>query len=320
MKLTHILLVLLALVVSLTVSACVDKRTDDGKYRIALTIAPTKALLERMVDTASMAQIETKVLLPSGTIPESYEPTVETVAFLEQCDAWYYIGDLGFETKWLDIIKQINPDIKLVRLDEGLKHILVEHKHGDKVHRIADPHYWFSIQGMEVMVNNLEKALQEVFPSGVNTISLRKEIQHHRDNLQTYISSSDKGKIPNLIVYHPALTYLARELGCKQFVIEQDGKEPSPAHLADLMRAWQVEHTAHNTHLGEAHTIQALGTNPRLVVLKEYKDMSLALAKTYGLQLLMQDAHSPYVLDLFAEDVWAQMDYFYLPKRAIATP
>ena len=37
------------------------------------------------------------------------------------------------------------------------------------------------------------------------------------------------------IIYHPALTYFAREFGLKQLCIELDGKEPSPAQLKQLL-------------------------------------------------------------------------------------
>lgn len=313
MKLTHLLFVLVALVASLALGSCVGSRKDDGKYRIALTIAPTKVLIERMLDSATLAQVEMNVLLPSGAIPESYEPTVETVAFLEQCDAWYYVGDLGFESKWTEIVKQLNPSIKLIRLDEGLQHILVEHKHGEKTHSIADPHYWFSLQGMQVMVHNLAKALHEVFPDKVNTQALDQQIEQYRSHLPSLEEQRAKAQIPNFIVYHPALTYLVSELGVKQFVIEEDGKEPSPQHLADLSRAWNTDSQGPNTSLAEAHSVRHLGASPRLVVLKEYKDLTLTLAKTYDLQLLLQDSTTPYVLDLFSEDLWGQLDYFYLP-------
>ncbi len=39
----------------------------------------------------------------------------------------------------------------------------------------------------------------------------------------------------SFIIYHPALTYFAREFGLQQLCIEQDGKEPSPAQLKLLL-------------------------------------------------------------------------------------
>lgn len=309
----YLLFAFVALVVTLGLNSCASKESkEEDKYHIAVTIAPTKTLLEQMLDTATLANIKTKVLLPNGAIPESYEPTIETVAFLEQCDAWYYVGDLGFESKWIDVVKQINPGIKLIRLDVGLQHIVAnEHRHGEKGDHIADPHYWFSLQGMECMTDNLAKALNEVFPGKAKPEALKRKIALYRANLSSRASSADSIKSPNLIVYHPSLTYLVQELGIKQFVIEDAGKEPSPQYLADLSKLWQIDSQEPNKTLSEVGSVRALGSNPRLVVLKEYRDITLALSRTYGLPLLMKDDNTPYILDLFAEDLWEQLGYFY---------
>lgn len=310
MKLSQILFISFALVASLSFVSCKAPKQSD-KYRIALTIAPSKGLISQMLDSATLAQTECHVLLPSGAIPENYEPTVETVAFLELCDAWYYVGDLGFESQWVERVKQINPDIKLVRLDQGLQHILVEHKHGGHKHTIADPHYWFSLEGLEVMSRNIASALQEVFPGKVDTSHTDALIQQLRSGLASYQASAGSLPTPDLLVYHPALTYLARELNIRQFVIEQDGKEPSPQHLAQLSQGWCPEPSAPNTSLAEHNTFAGLGGNPRLIVLREYRDLSLSLAKTYGLHILLENKQSPYILDIFSEDIWAELPRFY---------
>ncbi len=38
------------------------------------------------------------------------------------------------------------------------------------------------------------------------------------------------------IIYHPALTYYARDYGLRQEAIETDGKEPSARHLSGIIR------------------------------------------------------------------------------------
>ena len=37
------------------------------------------------------------------------------------------------------------------------------------------------------------------------------------------------------MIYHPALSYFARDYGLQQIPIEEGGKEPSPAHLKALI-------------------------------------------------------------------------------------
>ena len=43
------------------------------------------------------------------------------------------------------------------------------------------------------------------------------------------------------IVYHPALTYYARDYGIRQEAVETDGKEPSAKRLAELIRMAREE-------------------------------------------------------------------------------
>ncbi len=44
-----------------------------------------------------------------------------------------------------------------------------------------------------------------------------------------------------IFIYHPALTYYARDYGLRQIAIEAEGKEPSARHLARLIRQARAE-------------------------------------------------------------------------------
>ena len=44
------------------------------------------------------------------------------------------------------------------------------------------------------------------------------------------------------MIYHPALSYFARDYGLHQYSIEDGGKEPSPAHMKQLMDLCKSEH------------------------------------------------------------------------------
>lgn len=45
----------------------------------------------------------------------------------------------------------------------------------------------------------------------------------------------------SFVIYHPALTYFAEEFGLKQYSIEYEGKEPSPALLKKLIEETAAE-------------------------------------------------------------------------------
>jgi zinc transport system substrate-binding protein len=43
------------------------------------------------------------------------------------------------------------------------------------------------------------------------------------------------------MIYHPALSYFARDYGLHQISIEEGGKEPSPAHLKEIIEVCKTE-------------------------------------------------------------------------------
>ena len=49
--------------------------------------------------------------------------------------------------------------------------------------------------------------------------------------MQSLLQKADR----TFMIYHPALSYFARDYGLKQISIEEGGKEPSPAHLKKLI-------------------------------------------------------------------------------------
>jgi len=75
------------------------------------------------------------------------------------------------------------------------------------------------------------------------------------------------------LIFHPALSYLARDYGLEQVSIEHEGKEPSPAQLSRLIadaRAEEIpvifiqeEYDKRNAELVASETGAALvGINP----------------------------------------------------------
>ena len=69
------------------------------------------------------------------------------------------------------------------------------------------------------------------------------------DSLQQVIAQTDK-EIRRLLqhadstflIYHPALSYFARDYGLRQISIEEGGKEPSPTHLKELIETCRRDH------------------------------------------------------------------------------
>ncbi len=140
-----------------------------------------------------------------------------------------------------------------------------------------DPHVWMSCSNARIIASNILKALCELEPK--NKAFFEKNYQSLLsiiDKRDSTIKESFK-KDPDLVckfaIYHPILTYFARDYQLEQLAIEEEGREPSacPAEephrespkreyqvLPDTSRICQPQH--HNLHQREPH--QANGYQP----------------------------------------------------------
>jgi zinc transport system substrate-binding protein len=93
-----------------------------------------------------------------------------------------------------------------------------------------------------MMADNIYKALCELDSTH------QEEYKHRLDSLKKTIARTDenvkailKNASTSFLIYHPALSYFARDYGLKQISIEEGGKEPSPAHLKELIELCKKE-------------------------------------------------------------------------------
>lgn len=210
--------------------AC-SSSTSEGQEKpvIAVTISPTASIIK----TLAGDEVEILNLLPEGTTPESYEPSMKDMQSLSNAKAWFYIGDLGFEHQWQSRIAELNPKLKLVRLDKGLGHIDDGHTHADGSTHCSDPHYWMSIEGIRTMSKNIEEGLKSLLPEQDFSLG-RAKIDQKLDSLER-LATERPLLSKSFIIYHPSLAYLAHEMHINQLVIEDEGKEPTLQKLSNLI-------------------------------------------------------------------------------------
>jgi len=202
---------------------------------ITVTIEPQRYFVEQLVDT--FFRIE--CMVPVGTSPETYDPTPVQMAKLARSKAYFCIGHIGFEEVWINKLKKNYPYIPFFDNSKGIA-LITGHSHsGGRCNEDGiDPHTWSSPKAARVIVQNMYDALLEIDPENKN---------HYAANLQSLlekINAVDE-KVTQIlnnslqkafIIYHPALTYFARDYGLTQYSIETDGKEPSPEQLKSLIK------------------------------------------------------------------------------------
>lgn len=215
-----------------------------------LTIVSTITPIGSLVEEFALPDAKTSVLVPPGASPHTYEPTPQQLTALADADLLVTVGTpIEFELVWLDKLKAVNEDIKVVDLSEGVELREFKDNHaeedgheeeqnGDHSHDGEDPHIWLSPSRVQIMVENLSKALIEVDPGQAGHYQqILVDVLIELDNIdQSLASSFSAMSEKTLMVYHDSWGYFADDYGLELLVIEQEGKEPTARELAETIQ------------------------------------------------------------------------------------
>lgn len=259
------------------IAGCQNKRDKTVAHRITVSILPLKYFVERIGGT----DFEVNVLVPPGAGPETWEPSPKDMAALSSSSLFFYTGYLEFEVLLSGKLGQDGP--KLIDLSGGVK--LIQSKeaasevNGDHVHfRGVDPHFWVSPKEARVIAAHMQQSLSGLNPAkkdiyANNFQAFMKEL----DSLDLYIHHKlDHKKQRTFIIYHPSLSYFARDYGLVQFSLESEGKQPATMHMRDLI------------DVAKKNEIK------QIFVQKQFdKQITASVAKEIGAELVTLDHLSP---------------------------
>jgi zinc transport system substrate-binding protein len=202
--------------------------------RITVTIEPQRYFASQLADT--FFYIET--MAPQGTDPETYDPSPVQMTALAHSKAYFCIGHIGFEQAWVDKLKANHPQVKFFDNSKGVSLIKTdEHVHEGRHYGEVDPHIWNSPREALTIVKNMYEALVEIDPAheAIYAGNLRKVTNRIMETDEQIANILNGSSSKAFVIYHPALTYFARDYGLKQYCIENDGKEPSPEQIKKLV-------------------------------------------------------------------------------------
>ena len=175
-----ILALLLALWIPAAVlSGCVpqDDSAASNKLNIVTTIFPTYDWVREILG-AETDRAEITMLLDSGVDLHSYQPTVDDIVKISDCDLFLYVG--GESDGWVDdaLKNAPNKDRKVIRLLDVLGDSakaeetvagMQEEEHDHEEEAEYDEHIWLSLKNAQMLVAAISKALQESDPARKDT-------------------------------------------------------------------------------------------------------------------------------------------------------
>ena len=245
-KFTYLLRYFLVIIVVCTFIGCVERRVvvED---RAIVSIAPLKPLVEAILGD----DFEVSVLVPQGASPETFEPTPKQLREVESARFVFGTGLLEFEQ---ELLHRIARNEQIVNLSEGVDVLAgtcshAHHSHTKCSHNHAhgiDPHIWCSPKSLSKMADNMYNAIASEMPESVNYdknyTTLCIKLLELDEEVAELLRQSTRS---TFVIYHPALTYLARDYGLTQVAIEHEGKEPSAKHLAEIIEQARAEGVKH---------------------------------------------------------------------------
>ena len=221
-------------------SGCGNTTQKSEKPILTVTLEPLRYFTEAIAGD----NYEVVSMVPKGGSPESYDPTPQQLVNLSKSQAYFRIGYIGFEQAWMKKLEANCPNMKIYDTSKGIDLIRDKgHWHGDHFHEGGvEPHVWNSTQNALIIADNIYQALceldsthQEDYQKRLDV--LKQTIRQTDANVRTLLENADS----TFLIYHPALSYFARDYGLKQVSIEEGGKEPSPAQLKALIETCRNE-------------------------------------------------------------------------------
>ncbi len=214
------------------------------KLPVVVSILPEKYLVERVGGDL----VDVDVLIQPGADPHLFEPKPSQMKVLARAKIFFALG-LPFEGSLLPRLKNLNPDLNLVHVDEGIfiypmetrsgihGHEGSEKENNGSQHLPGDTHIWNSPGNVNRIVRNVTSALVRLDP-------LNRDI--YLDNCFSFLLEVDKidfslremlleKRGSKFLVFHPAWGYFAREYGLVQVPVEIEGKEAKPSDIQALI-------------------------------------------------------------------------------------
>ena len=239
---------------------------SNAKPTVTVTIPPYQYFVDKIAED----KVDVNVMVSNGNNPETYEPYAEQMMELSKSALYLKVGSIGFEQTWMKKLQDNAPDMKVIDTSVGIKPAKTP---GGNI----DPHVWMSCSNARIIASNILKALCNLEPKNKaffekNYLSLLKIIDKRDSTIREGFKNHPE-MVRKFVIYHPILTYFARDYQLEQLAIEEEGREPSASQLKSLIERARKEKIKYcliqaefanrntNTFIKESQT-KAMNINP----------------------------------------------------------
>ncbi len=221
------------------------KESAGDRLRVTVSIEPQRWLVEQIGGD----RVEVATLLDKNADPENFDPTLGTMRALEQASLFVMTGTNVFERELVGKM-ELGGD-RVVDLSAGIEPVYGTHRHhghdvedGDDKGQ-ADPHMWASVRNLRAMSATVRDALSKADPEGAELYDSNcNKLVAKLDSIDALLAGKLAGKRSrSFLMWHPALSYFARDYNLEQLWLGAEGKELSVKAVNEAM-AEAAEHGA----------------------------------------------------------------------------
>ncbi|GAB6075114.1 metal ABC transporter solute-binding protein, Zn/Mn family [Nautilia lithotrophica] len=184
---------------------------------ISVTILPQKGVVKAIGGD----RVNVNVMVPPGNSPATYAPNFKQLKYLKKSDIYFTIG-VPFDKKYLSKIQEINPNIKIIYF-------------GNLIKTTNNPHIWLSPALLQLQAKIVLDTLIKSDPK--NKVYY---LNNYKNYIKTLADFEMKGfeniRQKAFITFHPSFFYFAKDFHIKQIAIQKEGKAPSFAYLAKIIK------------------------------------------------------------------------------------
>lgn len=212
----------------------------DDRPVVVVSMNAQRQMLEQIA--GDDFQIHT--LMPNGENPETFDPSAASRKLVADADMYFSTGYLTFEgnlslnsksvTKFIDTSIGIEP----IYGTHGAPRKTTGFLSGEERKRSeADPHVWASVKNAQLMAANMVRGLSTLKPENAGQyIARAKTYIAHLDSLDHALAAQlDTVDMKSFLVWHPSLSYFARDYGLNQIAIGHEAKEPSASGMREVI-------------------------------------------------------------------------------------
>lgn len=210
------ILSLLPILFTAIIASCSKKEAAEQPV-VTVSIPP----LAFFVEEIGGDKVRVETLAPASADPETFEPSMAMMRNLADSRVLLTTGLLPFEERLADTA----PDATtIVNLSDSIE--VITGTHGDAE---ADPHIWASLRNAQIMARHTAQVLSETYPEYAdyftsNLAELERKLEADHKEIATMLLPY-RGR--SFLVWHPSLSYFARDYGLRQIVLGEEHKETS---------------------------------------------------------------------------------------------